>query len=117
VRGLALEDWSQRWVVNWRLLFRVNSDLLTGESCGILTEQVMAKPSLLYTFLLETVVLFCSLMLVVFFLLLDCLGMLELFLDLDVLVFVEFRDRFLILGLARPCKWEVMELLRSKRWI
>ncbi len=95
----------------------MNSDLLTGESWGILTELVMAKPSLLYTFLLETVVLFCSFILVVFFLMLGCLGRLELFLDLDVLVLVELRDKFLILGLARPCKWEVMELLRSKRWI
>lgn len=43
--------------------------------------------------------------------------MLELFLDLDVLVLVEFLDKFLILGFAKPCRWEVMELVRSKRWI
>lgn len=82
----------------------------------MLSELVITNPSLLY-FRFDAEVLSCSFAFDIFFLRVGCGERMGLFLDLDVLALVEFLDMFFPLDLREAGKWEVMELLRSNRWI
>lgn len=107
-----LIDWSPKWVVNWRLLFRVNSEWLTGERWGILTELVIVKPSRLAFFRLGDEFLTWSFLLEALLLRWGLGGLIKLGLCLDVLAFVDVSIFFALI-LTAPYLWDCMEVLLS----